>query len=135
MTRPTRSTSTSRRVDRGEVSIETVLLVPVLFVVALISVQAGVVLHGVSVANHVAAQGATAAARYGATNQDGIVAVDAATNALGARLTREPLVYSSPKDVTVRVWIHIPQAVPFFAEQVSRQATVPRERYVPYAER
>lgn len=135
MTRPTRSTSTKRGCDPGEVSVETVLLVPVLFVIALIAVQAAIVLHGIGVANHVAVQGAMAAARHGASTVEGEIAVDVATNALGARLTRPPLVYSSADDVTVRVWVHIPQAVPFFAEQVSRQATVARERYVPHAER
>jgi len=135
VTRPTRSTSTKRGFDPGEVSVETVLLVPVLFVVALIVVQAAIVLHGVSVANHVAAQGAMAAARHGASLVEGEIAVDVATNALGARLTRPALVSSSADNVTVRVWVHIPRAVPFFAEQVSRQATVARERYVSYADR
>ena len=126
---------TNSRVDRGEVSIETVLLVPVLFVIALIAVQAGVVLHGISVANHVAAQGAMAAARHGATDDAGVDAVYDTTTALGARLARPPEIASSRDEVIVRVWVRLPRAVPFFAETVSRQAVVPRERYVPYAER
>ena len=111
------------------------LLVPVLFVIALIAVQAGGVLHGISVANHVAAQGAAAASRHGASDNDGVVAVYDTTSALGARLARVPQVSSSTEEVTVRVWVHIPRAVPFFADTVSRQAVVPRERFVPYAER
>lgn len=108
---------------------------PVLFVVALIAVQAGVVLHGISVANHVAAQGAMAAARHGAGDDVGVLAVYDTTTALGARLARPPQVSSSRDEVTVRVWVALPRAVPFFAETISRQAVVPRERYVPYAER
>ncbi|MEY4401900.1 MAG: hypothetical protein RL072_1765 [Actinomycetota bacterium] len=108
---------------------------PVLFVIALIAVQAGVVLHGVSVANHVSAQGAIAAARHGAGILDGVAAVYETSDALGARLARAPEVTSLRDEVTVRVWIRLPQAVPFFASSVSRQAVVPRERYVPYDER
>jgi Flp pilus assembly protein TadG len=111
------------------------LLVPVLFVIALIAVQAGVVLHGISVANHVAAQGAMAAARHGAPDDSGIDAVYDTTTALGARLARPPEIVSSRDEVIVRVWVRLPRAVPFFAETVSRQAVVPRERYIPYAER
>jgi len=117
------------------VSIETVLLVPVLFIIALIVVQASVVLHGISVANHVAAKGAMAAAQHGARDDAGVLAVYDTTTVLGARLARPPEISSSHQEVSVRVWVRLPRAVPFFAETISRQAVVPRERYVPYAER
>ena len=133
MTRQIRSTLTDH--DAGEVSVEAVILVPVLFVIALIAVQAGIVLHGVSVANHVASEGAIAVARFGASVPQGSAAVVAATNALGARMSRPAEIDLDAREVSVRVWIAVPRAVPFFADDVTRRVTVPRERFVSYDER
>ena len=116
-------------------SIETVLLVPVVFFIALLAVQAAIVLHGVSVANHVAAQGAIAAARHGSSQEQGEVAVLVAVGALRARLSAPPQFTSTSDHVTVSVSIAVPRAVPLFAESVSRRVTVPRERYIAYGER
>ena len=135
MTRPTPSTLTKLRHDRGEISIETVLLVPVIIFIALIVVQAAVVINGANMASHVAAQGAMAAARHGAAPEHVLATVAASAQAVGARLASPPLVSSHPDHVVVRVWVQIPQAIPFFAEQVSREMTVPRERYIPFFER
>jgi hypothetical protein len=135
VTRQTPSILTSKTVDRGEVSIEAVLLVPALFFIALIAVQAGVLLHGVSVANHVAAAGATAAARLGATSTDGNLAVQVAADSVGARLAKASEIHATQQHVSVRVWIVVPQAVPMFGQQVSREVRVPRERFVAYPNR
>lgn len=116
-------------------SIETVLLVPVVFFIALLAVQAAIVLHGVSVVNHVAAQGAIAAARHGSSQEQGEVAVLVAAGALRARLSALPQFTSTSDHVTVSVSIAVPRAVPLFAEYVSRRVTVPRERYIVYGER
>lgn len=123
------------RVDRGEISIETVILVPVVIFIVLIVVQAAVVMHGANAANHIAAQGAMTAARHGATTDHAVVAVAAAADSLGARLAAPPLIVTSAESVTVRVFIVVPQAVPVFAAQVSREVSVPRERYIAYGER
>jgi Flp pilus assembly protein TadG len=117
------------------VSIEAVLLVPALFLIALIAVQAGVLLHGVNVANHVAAAGATAAAQLGATGTDGDRAVQAAADSVGARLAKSSEIRVTQQYVSVRVWIIVPRAVPMFGEQVSREIRVPRERFVAYPDR
>lgn len=123
------------RVDRGEISIETVILVPVVIFIVLIVVQAAVVMHGANAANHIAAQGAMTAARHGATTDHAVVAVAAAADSLGARLAAPPLIVTSTEFVTVRVFIVVPQAVPVFAAQISREISVPRERYIAYGER
>jgi Flp pilus assembly protein TadG len=123
------------RVDRGEISIETVILVPVVIFIVLIVVQAAVVMHGANAANHIAAQGAMSAARHGATTDHAVVAVAAAANSLGARLAAPPSVITSIDHVTVRVSVRVPQAVPVFAAQISREVSVPRERYIAYGER
>ena len=124
-----------RVADRGEVSAEATLLVPVLFVVALIAVQAGVVLHGISIANHVASEGAVAAAAYESGISRGSSAAQRAATAVGARLARQPRIDVTSRYVSVRVWIVVPRAVPFFPDQVSRLVTVPRERFIPFGER
>lgn len=135
VTRQTHSTLTNRKTDAGEVSVEAIILVPILFVIALMAVQAGVVLHGVSVANHVASEGATAVARLGASVPQGSSAVHVAAGAVGARLARPTEFDVNSKDVSVRVWVAVPRAVPFFPDHVTRRVTVPRERFVPYDQR
>lgn len=106
----------------------------VIFIV-LIVVQAAVVMHGANAANHIAAQGAMSAARHGATTDHAVVAVAAAADSLGARLAAPPLIVISTEFVTVRVFVMVPQAVPVFAAQISREVSVPRERYIAYGER
>jgi Flp pilus assembly protein TadG len=123
------------RVDRGEISIETVILVPVVIFIVLIVVQAAVVMHGANAANHIAAQGAMTAARHGATTDHAVVAVAAAADSLGARLAAPLSIVTSTDHVTVRVSVRVPQAVPVFAAEISREVSVPRERYIAYGER
>jgi len=123
------------RVDRGEISIETVILVPVVIFIVLIVVQAAVVMHGANAANHIAAQGAMTAARHGATTDHAVVAVAAAADSLGAQLAAPPSIVTSTDQVTVRVSVRVPQAVPIFAAHVSREVSAPRERFIAYGER
>ena len=103
--------------------------------IVLLAVQAAVVMHGAIVANHVAAQGEITAARHGATAGHAVAAMAAAADSLGARLASPPFIDRTAQDVTVRVWVTVPRAVPFFVEQISREVSVPRERYIAYADR
>ena len=135
VTRQTRSTSTESGTDPGEVSIETVLLIPAVMFVVLISVQAAVLLHGISMAEHVSVQGALAAARYGAGPTDGMQAAKMAANSVGAGLARTPQVVFGTDDVTVTVWIRVPRSVPLFSDVIARSTTVPRERFIAYVDR
>jgi Flp pilus assembly protein TadG len=112
-----------------------VLVVPALIFVVLLVVQAAVVMHAANVAHHVAAQGAMTAARHGASPEQALMAISSAATSVGARLAAPPLVASSGEEVTVRIWVALPRAVPVFAEHVSREVTVPRERYVAYNDR
>jgi Flp pilus assembly protein TadG len=130
-----RQHSGQSRVDRGEISIETVILVPVVIFIVLIVMQAAVVMHGANAANHTAAQGAMTAARHGATEDHAVVAVAAAADSLGARLAAPPSIVTSTDRVTVRVSVRLPQAVPIFAAEISREVSVPRERFIAYGER
>lgn len=110
-------------------------MVPALVFLVLLVVQAAVVMHAANVAHHVAAQGAMAAARHGATPEQALVVISSAATSVGARLAAPPFVASAGDEVTVRVWVELPRAVPVFAEYVSREVTVPRERYVAYSDR
>jgi Flp pilus assembly protein TadG len=126
---------TKQHTDRGEISTETVLLVPALMFIVLLVVQTAVVLHGANMASHVAARGALAASQLGATTNHTTLAVNAVASSLGARLAAPPLITTERHHVRVRVWVVVPQAVPFFVDQVSREVSVPRERYIAYADR
>jgi Flp pilus assembly protein TadG len=126
---------TERRTDRGEVSVETVLVVPAIMFVVLLVVQAAVVMHAANIAHHVAAQGAMSAARHGSSPEEALVAISTAATAVGARLAAPPFITGTADDVTVRVWVALPRAVPMFAEQISREVSVPRERYIVYNDR
>jgi hypothetical protein len=64
-----------------------------------------------------------------------LVAISTAATAVGARLAAPPFITSTADDVTVRVWVALPRAVPMFAEQISREVSVPRERYIAYNDR
>lgn len=135
MTRQTRSTSTNRGTDPGEVSIETVLLIPAVMFIVLLAVQAAIQLHGVTMAEHISAQGALAAARYGAGPNDGTRAAEGAAGSVGARLARSPYVVATAQSVTVEVSIRVPRALPLFPDTISRTTSMPKERFVLYGER
>ncbi len=135
MTRRILSTLTSKRTDRGEVSIETVLLVPAVIFLALLVVQAAVLMHGANVAHHVAAQGAVTAARHGSSPERALTVISATADSVGARLAAPPQIVSTSDRITVRIRVALPQAVPMFAEHVSREVSVPRERYIDYDDR
>ena len=135
MTRRILSTLTSKRTDRGEVSIETVLLVPAVILLVLLVVQAAVVMHGANVAHHVARRGAMTAARHGSSPERALTVISATADSVGARLAAPPQIVSTSDRITVRIRVALPQAVPIFAEHVSREVSVPRERYIDYDDR
>lgn len=115
--------------------METVLLVPALMFIVLLVVQTAVVLHGANMASHVAARGALTAARHGATTDQTTLVVAAVASSVGARLAAPPLITTDHDHVRVRVWVVVPLAMPFFVDRVSREISVPRERYIAYADR
>ena len=134
-TKPTLSTLTKQSTDRGEISIETVLVVPAIIFVVLLVVQAAIVMHAANVAHHVAAQGAMAAARHGSSQEQALTSISTAATSVGARMAAPPVITTTANEVTVRIWVALPRAIPVFIEQVSREVSVPRERYVAYSDR
>ena len=135
MTRQTHSTSTRTGSDPGETSIEAVILVPVVVMLVLIALQAGVSLHGANAAEHIAARGATAGARHGTDPGMARVEMEIVAESLGARLAAEPTLHYTEAEVTATVTVVIPRSLPVFPERITRAAVVPRERYMSFLER
>lgn len=121
--------------DKGEVSAESVIVFPVILSVVLIAIQAGIFMHGANAANHIASQGALAAAGLRVGHAQAIRVVESAADSVGARLASAPEISISGAEVSAQVTVVIPRAVPFFPEMVTRRVTVPRERYVSFLDR
>jgi Flp pilus assembly protein TadG len=117
----------TKRLDRGEVSAESVIILPVILGMIWLVVQAAVVIHAGNAAYYVASQAALAAARHGSTT--------GAAESVGARLARAPRFEWTAEQVTVQVEVVVPRAAPFFGSTVTRAVTAPRERFIEYAER
>ncbi|MEY3977300.1 MAG: hypothetical protein RLZZ284_156 [Actinomycetota bacterium] len=125
----------TKRLDRGEVSAESVIILPVMFGMIWLVVQAAVVINAGNAAHYVASQAALAAARHGSTMASADAALMTATESVGARLARAPRFDWADAQVTVHVEVVVPRAAPFFGETVTRSVTAPRERFIEYAER
>ena len=123
------------RWERGDATVESVLLVPVVFLVVLVSVQIAVLFHAHNVATAAAAHGAAAAAAYGAHVLEGERAATVTVAELGGSLKSAPLVVTSARAVEVRVVIGVPQIVPGFPTAVTRSAVEEREVIVTEPER
>lgn len=123
------------RWERGDATVESVLLVPVVFLVLAISVQVAVLFHAQNVATAAAAQGAAAAAAHGAQAIDGERAATISVAELGASLMTAPIVATNSRGVEVTVVVRVPQIVPGFPAEVTRQANEAREEIVTESDR
>lgn len=127
-TKPARST---RRNERGSVSIELVILLPVLFAVMFLGMQAALYYHARTVAIAAAQEGARAAASEHGREVDGVAAAsgfvaDAGGDDVlpGASST----VNRSVTTVTVTVRGFSLSVIPGWHPVVEQSATVPVER-------
>jgi Flp pilus assembly protein TadG len=128
--RPRRATR-----DGGEVSLQTVLLTPVLLALVLVVVQAALWLHAVQIADNAAADGADAARRYLATDADGVAAASDFVTGSRSQLAGPPTVQRLGDRVVVDVVVRVPAIVPGWATSVHRSASGPIEQFVPAARR
>lgn len=115
------------RRDRGEVSLQVVLLTPVLLLLVLVSVQAALWYHAVQLADNAAADGASAAARYAAGIDAGSAALagfvaDAGGHLVAGAVTGDGTV------MTATATVRVPHLLPGWPDTVTRQATAPVER-------
>lgn len=130
VTRQTRSTSADPRYESGEVSAETVLTVPIVFLVMLIAIQAAVFMHTAHVAQVSATEGAAAAARYGGGVAAGAEATARAIAELRSTATDIPKVNIVGGFAEVQVGLRVPRVAPFFDFVVTRSAREPLERFI-----
>ncbi len=111
--------------------MQTVIVTPVLLSCVLLVVQVALWFHSAQLADHAAADGAAAAARYGATDRDGSAAAQALVADAGARLLAVPAVERGDGAVAVTVRVRVPRVVPGWPTEVQRRAAEPLERIVP----
>ncbi|NCX05141.1 MAG: hypothetical protein EBW68_05100 [Actinobacteria bacterium] len=126
------------RRDRGETSIQAVLLVPVVLGIFFLGVHATALAHGAHVANAAAIRGAQIAAFSTSDGND----VDRAMNEmervvtdLGYEMTNAPLLQIGSKSIRTTVTLAVQSIVPFLPTSVTRSATVSREEFLMEQER
>jgi len=119
--------------DSGETSAQVVLVVPVIILILMLAIQAGLYFHTSNVAGAAAAQGATAASSVNMTSsvavQQGQSSASNFVMAAGAQLFATPLVLISAGMVSVTVQVKVPRIIPFFSSSVGRSVIEPLERF------
>ncbi len=119
--------------DSGETSAQVVLVVPVIILVLMLAMQAGLYFHTSNVAGAAAAQGATAASSVNITSSVAVqLGQSSARNFVtgaGAQLFATPLVVVSAGIVSVTVQVKVPRIIPFFSSSVGRSVIEPLERF------
>lgn len=130
MTKRIPSISADPRHESGEVSAETVLMVPVVFMVMVIAIQAAVFMHTAHVAQMCATEGAAATARFGGGVSAGAEATAIAIAELRGTETDIPKVSITNGIAIVTVGLRVPQVAPFFDLVVTRSAREPVERFM-----
>lgn len=118
--------------DRGETSIQVVVLVPVLFSILFLGVHVAALAHGAQVANAAAMRGAhVAAASVSEVPTSSVFReVELVVSELGSRLGSVPVVRSTPDKVRVTVVLRVQSVVPFMPNSVTRSAWASRERFI-----
>ena len=120
------------RGERGSASLQLAALLPVLFGVMFLGLQAALIYHARTVAVAAAAQGARAAAVEGGTPGDGAAAAaDFVAQAGGQDVLENPAVTagrSGAATVTVTVTGTALTVLPGWHPQIRQSATLPAER-------
>lgn len=116
--------------DRGASSVETVVLVPLLFLLLLAMVQGGLWFHARAVALGAAQEGARVAAAEDSSAGAGISAAASFVADAGAGVVVNPAVTSSRSGATATVTVTgaAQSLVPFLNPSVSQSASLPVER-------
>lgn len=132
MSRPKPATSTDRpRSEAGSVSIELVILLPALFAVLFLGMQAALLHHAQTVAIAAAQEGARAAAVQHGREADGHSAArDFIHDAGGDGVLTDPRLNVTRTTTTVTVVVrgHSLSVIPGWSPAVRKQASLPVER-------
>ena len=116
-----------RRCDRGEVSLQVVVLTPVLLLLVLVVVQAALWYHAAELADNAAADGASTAARRGAGAALGSAAAADFVADAGGQLI-EAHVSGDGTTMVATATVHVPHVIPGWPDTVTRRASAPMER-------
>jgi len=116
--------------ERGEVSAEAVIIVPVVFLFLLLGVQVAALFHAANIATAAAAQGAAAAAAFGGSGTTGERFAVMAAVEMGGKLHESPVVVVQSEIVQVSVSVALPRIIPGFPVSVERRIVESRELFV-----
>jgi hypothetical protein len=121
------------RQNRGETSIQAVLLVPVVLGIFFLGVHVTALIHGAHVANAAAIRGAQIAAFSNSEGNDVVRAMnemEQVVSDLGSRMHTAPSLQIDSKSVHATVSVEVQSVVPFLPTAVTRSATVSREQFL-----
>lgn len=124
--------------ERGETSVESVVLAPVLFTLAFAVVHVASFWMSAHTASVAAARGARAASMASDSRESfelGAGAVEQTVSELGAKLASAPLVEINDKVIRVTVETRIAGVTPFLPHVVRRSVEARRESYVRESDR
>jgi len=121
------------RHNRGENSIQAVLLVPMVLGIFFLGVHATALAHGAHVANAAAIRGAQIAAFSNNEGNDvarALNEMEQVVSDLGSLMYSAPSLEIGSKSVDATVSVAVQSIVPFLPTSVSRSATVSREQFL-----
>lgn len=124
--------SVARR-NRGETSIQAVLLVPAILGIFFLGVHATALAHGGHIANAAAIRGAQIAAFSNNEGNDIVRALnemEQVVSDLGSHMYSAPSLEIGSKSVRVTVKVAVQSVVPFLPTSVTRSAIVSREQFL-----
>ena len=127
-----------RQHSRGETSIQSVLLIPVVFSLYFLCAHVTAIFHAAQVAQLAAEQGAQLASTAGTFTTDiapALNRIESVVSDLGSQLASAPQIEESLFAVKTTVSVRVPGIVPFLPASVSRSTHVPRERFLMEQER
>jgi hypothetical protein len=123
---------------RGEVTVESVLYVPIVFLIVLIGFHLAALLHAGHVGSVAASRGAAQVASSMASHGNAMRAIDEinrVTQEMGGTVVSSPRIVESLTHFAVTVSLGSPRIVPFLPTHVSRTATSAKETFLDEQER
>lgn len=119
--------------DRGESTVQSVLIVPVILTILFMGAHVAAYARGSQVANAAALRGAQVAASVepdAAGTWSTLREVDTVVADLGFRTAAAPEIEVGPRDARVTVSLLVSRVVPFLPGVVTRSVQVPREVFL-----
>lgn len=117
--------------DRGAVTLQNVIVAPVLLLILAIFLHLGIILHANNLAQAAATSAYNAARDYGGSSADGTAAGYAILDQPGSPIRRAAIdINRGANTVTVTVTGNAPSFVPWITTAVNVTVTGPTERWV-----